>query len=153
MQFLEPVEQHTQFAMEDWPLHMTLADVFAINVNSSLLSELHEMLSRQKAFTIKVGDDLRFGSNDSPLVVAGIETNAKLQKLHNELVDFLEEHGAVFNSPEFTRDGFVPHSTVQKNSRINKGEILEVTALSLIDMFVDGDWRSRKVLDTISLPN
>lgn len=151
VQFLEPQTNGTRFSMEEWPIHVTLADTFAIDLSDSLIQELHAMLSQQKSHHITASDDLRFGTEGNPLIVVGFEKSIELQTLHAALIDFLEKQGAAFNSPEFTQDGFIAHSTIQNGSRIDKGDSLHIGSLSLIDMFVDGDWRSRKVLDTFNL--
>lgn len=93
------------------------------------------------------GDDLTLGTTK----VVIIENNDELKKFHNKIVDLLELNGVQFNVPEFTRRGFLPHSTIQKSGRLHKGEAIEITTISLVDMFPGGDWQQRKVLNIFEL--
>ena len=80
-----------------------------------------------------------------------IEKNDGLQKLHDQIVDLLELHGAKFNTPEFTRSGFLPHSTIQKSGRLSEGDKIEINTLFLIDMFPNKNWQQRRVLRKFKL--
>lgn len=151
VQFLETVREETVFSMDDWPLHTTLADVFALDLNEDVITKLTAFLATKNSFTIKAKDDMTLGSTDNPCPVTLIENNIMLQSLHDTLIDLLEQSGAIFNSPQYTHQGYLPHSTIQKHARIHAGDVFKVNELSIIDMFVDGDWRQRKVLQTIKL--
>ena len=67
------------------------------------------------------------------------------------MLSVLEEGGLKLNDPQFARDGFLPHATVQKHARLNKGDKVQFTALSIVDMFPDEDPYKRKVLKTIKI--
>ena len=70
-------------------------------------------------------------------------------KLHFDVLAILEDGGLILNDPQFARDGFLPHATVQAHARLNKGDRVQFTALSIIDMFPNKDPYKRKVLKTI----
>lgn len=74
-----------------------------------------------------------------------------LTKLHLHVLKELEDGGLVLNDPQFARDGYLPHSTVQKHARLNKGDRVKFTSLSIIDMFPNKDPYMRKVLRTIRI--
>jgi hypothetical protein len=145
--FLIPVEVGTEFKMADWPLHITLADVFAIELETGIQQKLTNLLAEQPSLVLSVGQDATLGTTN----VALINKDNRLQNLHDKIIDLLELNGVQFNTPEFTRTGFLPHSTVQKSGRLNIGNEVEITSISLVDMFPGGDWQQRKVLNNFSL--
>lgn len=146
--FISPIENDVQFQMSDWPLHITLADVFAVDRHDSTIdSKLTALLSEITIVKTKAMNDGTLGT--APVVL--LEKTSQLQQLHSRLIELLKENGADFNNPEFTNDGFIPHSTIQKNSRLNIGEYINIDSLSIVDMLPDGNWQQRKVLATFGL--
>lgn len=67
------------------------------------------------------------------------------------MLAILEGGEIALNDPQFSRNGFLPHGTVQKHARLNKGDKVRFTALSIVDMFPDEDPYMRKVLNTIKI--
>ena len=145
--FLKPLEVGAEFHMSDWPLHITLADVFAIGLSPTLEQQLAELLEGQPPVELSVGEDATLGTTN----VALVNKTNELQNLHEEIVDVLEQNGVIFNTPEFTRSGFLPHSTIQKSGRLHTGDTFHITSVSLVDMFPNGDWQQRKVLHNFAL--
>ncbi|MFO0971213.1 MAG: 2'-5' RNA ligase family protein [Candidatus Saccharimonadales bacterium] len=146
--FIDPIEVNTEFSVEGWPLHVTLADVFSIERNSlDIQAKLKELLEKQPALKTFANKETVLGTTKVTL----LDNTTSLRKLHTALIDLLETNGAQFNVPEFTREGFLPHCTTQKTARLNiKDEIL-IDNLALIDMFPNGDWQQRKVLTAFKL--
>jgi hypothetical protein len=151
VQFFEPVGEHAQFSMDNWPLHTTLADVFSADLTEIALGRLTAFLSSQHPVSTAAKGDATLGSADHPTHVTLIENSPALQSLHDGLVDALAESGAVFNSPQYTHDGFLPHCTIQPTARIHAGDAIVIDRLSIIDMFVGGDWRQRSIIKNIAL--
>ena len=145
--FLKPIEVGTEFAMADWRPHVTIADVFAIELDTAIKQSLADLLAQQSPIMLSVGEDVTLGTTKVVL----INKNGELQSLHNKVVDLLELNGAKFNTPKFTRKGFLPHSTIQKSGRLDVGEEFEITLISLVDMFPNGNWLQRKVLNNFNL--
>ena len=145
--FFESIEIITEFAMTDWPPHITLADVFAIELDTGIEQKLEAMLACQPPITLSARGDSVLGTTEVVL----IEKNDGLQKLHDQIVDLLELHGAKFNTPEFTRSGFLPHSTIQKSGRLSEGDKIEINTLFLIDVFPNKNWQQRRVLRKFKL--
>jgi len=103
--FLNPQEVGVAFDMTDWPLHITLADVFAIDRKGTGIDDkLHTLLATQSPVEITATHEAVLGT--TPVVL--VEKAEQLINLHNRIIDLLESCDAVFNSPEFTRDGFLP---------------------------------------------
>ena len=145
--FLKPIGIGSEFSMADWPPHITIADVFAIDRTTTLEQELLILVTQQSPIQVTAGKDGTLGTTDVTL----INQYEKLKDLHNIVINQLERHGALFNNPEFTREGFLPHSTIQKSSRLSKGDEIKLTTLTLVDMFPNGNWQQRKILCNFEL--
>jgi len=146
--FLTPLADGMQFHMTEWPLHTTLVDVFMIDrATTNIDAKLAAVLSEIEPVTVGAKDDIVLGM--TPVVL--LEKTLPLEQLHLAIVDLLEENGAIFNNTQFARDGFLPHSTIQDNGRLSRGDVITIDSLSLVDMFPGGDWEQRKVLATFTL--
>ena len=95
-------------------------------------------------------DDRFFGENGRVQVVL-LNRSGSLVDLHLDIVALLEDGGLALNDPQFARDGFLPHATVRKHARLNKGDEVKFTTLSIVDMFSDEDAYKRRVLKTIKI--
>jgi 2'-5' RNA ligase len=138
-----------EYSMADWPLHVTLADVFSIQGDyKDLLRELRECLDGRRPVKAKVIGDEWFGCNKD-VHVKLIGKTSDLQKLHETVLGILVGYGAVFNNPEYTKEGFRPHSTVQKTENLEIGDYVVFDSITLIDMYPDGNPYRRRVLGTI----
>lgn len=148
---LEALEEGAEFPSSGWPLHITLADTFALKrQDTDFDSKFRTLLAQQKPVTAIVGEDELFGP-EKQTRVALLIPNQELKALHYSIVNLLKQAGAIFNNPEYNEDGFRPHSTVQPRTRLNKGEQITIDSLCLIDMFPDDDPYQRKVLTKIKL--
>jgi hypothetical protein len=151
IQLLEDVPEGIQFEWTNWPLHSTLVDVFAIDWDApTLIKKLEELLADHAQARSVAEEDELFGPEKQTRVVL-LQKTSDLVKLHLDLVAMLEEGRLKPNDPQFIREGFLPHSTVQKHARLNKGDQVTFDTLSLIDMFPDGDPSQRKILKTVTL--
>ena len=140
--FIHPIDEGTTFSMYEWPLHTTLADVFAINYSDELLTDLQQYADSLVPITTSVGKESML--SETPVWL--LKKSKELQDLHVNLLEVLKKHDAQFNTPEFTREGFLPHITKQKNSAMYEGERVDIDSFSLVDMFPNGDWQERKVI-------
>ena len=148
----DPLDDGTQYHMSEWPLHTTLADVFAVDITgTTLLTEIETLLNQTSALTVRPLRNTQLGSHDSPVDVTLLEPTDELISLHTALVRLLETHGAVFNTPEYTRDGFLPHVTVRGKQFLKPDTELHIKSVSLIDLFPNSDWQQRKVVRTFDL--
>jgi len=146
--FIAPLIIGAQFDMKEWPLHITLADVFAIERQGATIdAKLTKMLASQSVIKTTAREDATLGTTRVILV----DSTNELVTLHLRLIDLLQANGALFNNPEFTRNGFLPHCTIQETGRINSGDELRIDSLALVDMFPDNNWLQRKVISTFSL--
>ena len=146
--FIPPIHLGTSFHMSDWPVHVTLADVFAVDRHGVGIDEkLARLLAKMEPAHTTARRDTTLGT--APVVL--LDRTAPLVALHTAIVDLLEENGATFNTPEFTKDGFLPHSTIQKSGRLHVGDTVVINSISLVDMFPDNDWEQRRVLATFPM--
>lgn len=140
-----------EYAREDWPPHVTLADVFAIEGSwHEVIEDLQSTLMNIPPVESYISGEEKFGK-DKTIPVQLIRKTNELQALHDLIIDILEAHDATFNSPEFTRDGFKPHSTIQKEGRLQPGDKIRFDSVTLIDLFPSNDPYQRRILGTIPL--
>lgn len=142
VQFFQQLDEGEVFHMSDWPPHVTLADTFAIDITDQLLTELEAYLNRWHYTVTCVQDEGILGTTDVWL----LKNTLELQATHDRLIDILDKHGATFNNPNFTRNGFIPHITKQANFDIKINDKVSIDTLALVDMFPNQNWQNRKVV-------
>lgn len=148
---IDPLTDGYEYAMEQWPLHITMADVFALNGSpTDLLASLGETLGVDDIVRVTVNGDRWFGE-DGEVHVKTFDASPDILNMHENILRVLEMYGVVFNHPEYTREGFVAHSTVQKEKGLRDGETVTVDRLTLIDMFPNENPYRRRVLGTVAL--
>lgn len=151
IQLFEHVPVGTLFSSSNWPLHSTIVDTFAIDWNlPTMVEELTSALQPHDLAT-SVAEEERFFGEDGHVQVVILNKTSSLIKLHYDIIKKLEKGGIKLNDPQFAKEGFLPHSTVQSHARLNKGDEVTFNALSVIDFFPDGDSYKRKVLATIPI--
>ena len=151
VQFFDPVDEGFEYSSDNWPLHSTIVDTFAINWSvNEMVAQLTELLCRHAPAYSTAEEDRLFGENGD-IRVTLLDRSESLVALHLNVVTALERGRLILNDPQFARDGFLPHTTVQKHARLNKGDKVRFTALSIIDMFPDADAYKRRVLKTIEI--
>lgn len=151
VQLLEDMTVGTCFSSNNWPLHSTLADTFAIDWDVPIMVEkLTKLLSTHTQVTTVAEDDRFFGDSGQVQVVLLKKTD-DLVRLHNDVITLLEQGGWNPNDSQFAKESFLPHSTVQPQGRLNKGDEIAFDALSVIDFFPDEDPYQRKLLATIKI--
>jgi hypothetical protein len=151
IQLLERMPVGEQFSANDWPLHTTIVDTFAVDWElPTMIRQLRQLLHAQPCIATIVGDDRLFGDNGQ-VRVALLKKTADLANLHNAIIQLLERGNLKLNDPQFAKEGFLPHSTVQSHARIHKGDSISFSELSIIDFFPDGDPYQRKVVATIRI--
>ncbi len=148
---MENVQDGAEFYYTDFPLHITLAGVFAINKKGLWLAErLTNLLMDQKTFKIQTGKKDMFGPNKD-VAVMKIMKSPELLGMYNKIHSWLLESGAIYNEPQYQGYGYLPHSTFQKSGLLNENEVRQIKSVSIIDLFPNGDGYKRKVFKTIEL--
>jgi hypothetical protein len=126
---------------------MSLRLIEKIQTDSNIESKLEGLLSTQPIVRLLADKQTVLGTTKVVL----LNKNEELTALHTSTVNLLEQNGAVFNTPQYTRTGFVPHCTIQKTERLNMGERVILTTVALVDMFPKGNWQQRRVISTFTL--
>lgn len=149
VQLLEPMAEGAEYASADWPLHVTLAGIFSVDLTGErVIEQLRDMLVTQKPFTVIAGQDAYFGVKKQTRVTV-LEISDELRTLHYKVVALLRWVGAEFNTPEFIEAGFRAHATVRPHARLRRGDTVTFHALTVIDMYPNGNPYRRKVLRTL----
>lgn len=151
IQLFKDIPEGTQFSASNWPLHVTIADTFAIDWDApTMVEKLTQLLSSRTSATSVVEND-RFFGDQRQVRVALLKKTDDLVKLHQDVIKVLERGGWKPNDPQFAKEGFLPHSTVQKHTRLNKGDEVIFNALTIIDMFPGENPYQRRVIKTIKI--
>lgn len=144
----EDLPKGYEFSASNWPLHITIADVFAISSRSKeLLADLAGLRTLHP-INSEAEDEDWFGENKD-IHVHLMTKPIHLQELHEDVLEILSKNSVVFNNPEYTGDGFKPHVTVSKNSTFNIGDSVAVDSITLIDMFPNQDPTKRRIIGTV----
>jgi len=138
-----------EFNSRDWPLHCTIAGVFALDLIDTLLDEFATVTASHEAFQTATTDIDYFGPNES-VKVRLLAMTEKLNNLHNDVVTFIEQNNGVFNEPHFLRQDFAPHITMRGEAPDKNGAIV-FSQLTLVDMFPDADHTRRRVIASFPL--
>jgi hypothetical protein len=151
IQLFEDAPEGTMFSSNSWPLHSTIVDVFAISWDvTTMIEKLVHLLSNHQQATSCATDDAYFGPDKQTHVML-LEKTDSLVQLHTGVIGLLDDGVLVLNDPQFAREGFLPHATVLKHARLNKGDPIVFSALSIVDFFPNGDPYMRKILKTIRI--
>ena len=148
---LEDIEEGASFASSNWPLHTTLVDTFAIDWSlETLQNKIFEVAREQDSISTKGVGDEYFGPDNEVHVIL-LEKNEDLKTIHYALLQKLKEGNLRLNDPQYSEDGYLPHSTVQKHRQVEAGGAVSINNLALIDMFPNEDPYQRKVLKIFNL--
>lgn len=148
---LEEIPEGSLFHYSDFPLHVTLAGVFKLDISGDEIAhEIQDVVKDVSSFAIEGGEKAMFGPEKN-IAVTKVKESPELQGLYTLLHNHLVSLGAVYNSPEFEGDGHIAHSTFQKSGRLSEGETRHITSISLIDLFPNSDGYQRKIHKTIAL--
>lgn len=114
--FKSPQKDGSEFRMDGWPIHITLADVFAVDLDkSSIVKKFEDLCSESIPVPVTVKSESNLG--ETPVLL--LSESPGLAGLHTKVVSLLESSGAIFNSPEFTRAGFIGPSDFMALLRFN----------------------------------
>lgn len=120
IQLFEDVPEGAEFSASSWPLHATIADTFAIDWDVPTMIETFTELLSTHATASSVVEEDRFFGDQGQVQVALLKKTDDLVKLHCDVIECLTQGGWKPNDPQFAKEGFLPHATVQKHARLNK---------------------------------
>jgi 2'-5' RNA ligase len=148
---LVPLLVGESFAMQDWPLHITVLPPFLTHASSEHIADaIAAATSGQPAISAIAGRDELFGRRQN-VPVTVVEDNEALTLLHRTLAAAVLPFAATPNEPAFTGPGFRPHITVKPHGRVHEGDELSLSQLALVDMAPRAAPQGRLVLATLPL--
>lgn len=148
---LEDIEEGYSFSANEWPIHITLIDTFAIDWDAKTLQREFIEVAQEQIPTSTCGiKDEYFGQNKEVYVIL-LKKNEDLNNMHYALLQKLKEGNLLLNDPQYSETGYKPHSTAQEHNQVNVGESVSIDNLALIDMYPNEDPYQRKVIKIIKL--
>jgi len=151
IQLFEDINDGYEFSSDLWPLHSTLVDTFAIDWSvDEMITHLIDLLSTHETTSSTVIESDSFGAQKQ-VQVSLLERTDALMCLHTDVIEVLERGGLKLNDPQYAKEGFLPHATVQKHAKLNLGDKVSFNALSIVDMFPNKNPYGRKILKTIKI--
>ena len=148
--FLETVEEGQEFFWKDWPQHVTIASVLSMDMTRDFIGQVEKLLLDYEVFLVEAESEGFWGINNDYHVML-LKKSPEILFLHTELHELLIQNGAVFNEPQFEGYGYVPHTTIQKDGRLNVGDTATVQSVNIIDMFPNAEGFQRKVVKTLEM--
>jgi len=115
----------------EWPLHITIVPWFPTADEAKLDAVMEILAARHQAFEVKVGKIDYFGKKDK-LAVNHIEDNNRLRDLHWEVFHSLEKNGFLIHQKDHLGEKYKPHITHQAGRYKWPGEVVNISALSLV---------------------
>ncbi|CAN5152011.1 hypothetical protein BH09ACT6_BH09ACT6_09850 [soil metagenome] len=147
---LQPLKVGESFAVEEWPLHVTVLPPFLTEAEpGEIVAAIAAATSDRGALTVVAGHDEMFGRREDVPVTVVVE-NAELTRLHRTLVDAVRPLATAPDEPAFTGPGFRAHVTVKRQARVREGEVLRLAQIALVDM-APRSAAGRTVLATLDL--
>lgn len=148
---LENASEGSEFYFTDFPLHVTLAGVFAVDKSGQqLFVELNNFLARRTTLEIEADQKAMFGPNQD-VAVMKIKKTADLMALYLAVHLWLEDTKATYTTPQYEGEGYLPHSTFQNTGSLKPGEKRLLKSISLVDLFPNNNGYQRKIFGTIDL--
>lgn len=148
--FLQPLPDGAEFTVGHWPLHTTLVANFALDIEATdLIGKLDALFSDVHPIKTVAIHDEHFGPQGQ-VHVTRLELTDELAELHNKAVALIRQNGGIFDEPQYLEAGYKPHVTVQADGRINEGEHIALSEVSLVDMFPGQNIRGRKIMQTFT---
>lgn len=146
--FIDIANVPAEFPSSAWPLHVTLLANFTLGEPlEQLQKDLARYAQQIEPFTIPAEGEALFEPAKS-VAVSLIQPKAKIMAIHNQLAAIATQLGAVYDEPAYMGEGFIPHATIQAESRLAEGQTAELSHFTLVDMFPGDDIYRRKIIET-----
>lgn len=151
VKLFEKMPEGTEFSSDKWPLHSTVADVFAVNWDTPTLTEKLARGIGNCVIATSIAENDRYFGDNGEIQVTLLQKTDSLVKLHHDVVGLLEEGGWTPNDPQFAKESFLPHATVQPHARLNEGDEVTFDTLSIVDFYPNEDPYMRRIIKTIPI--
>jgi 2'-5' RNA ligase len=143
---LWPLHAGDSFAVEEWPLHITVLPPFHTDADpAAVAAVIASVHVPDTPVIVTAGHDEMFGRREN-IPVTIINDSEALTLLHRDLIEAVRPLAAVPDEPAFTGREFRPHVTVKGESRVHEGDRLTLTQIALVDMAPRASTNGRTVL-------
>lgn len=131
---LSRLREGDQFAVSEWPLHITVLPPFVTDATGREIgAAIRSAASAHSEIRVVAAQDELFGRrHDIPVTV--MADNEKLTSLHRALREAALPFAAAPEVPAFTGTGFRPHVTMKAHGRVHEGDEFALTQLAVVDM-------------------
>jgi 2'-5' RNA ligase len=148
---IEPLRTGDSFAVDSWPLHITVVPPFLTDAEVEVVREIiASATSTTTSLTVIAGDDALFGRREN-IPVTLIKPSEPLVQLHRRLVAALRVVAASPDEAAFTGTDFRAHVTMKNGRRVQVDAALSLTQIALVDMAPRANPAGRTVLATVEL--
>lgn len=145
---LAPLRAGESFAVERWPLHITVVPPFTSLVSADTVADaVRRVAAETRPLGVTVGAAALFGRNED-VPVHLVEPHAGLSAFRAQLLEAVEGYAT---RPLGTRT-FAPHVTVKQHARVTPGQRLRIDQVAVVDMAPRSHPHGRRVLATVPLP-
>lgn len=122
------------FSLRAWPLHVTVVSNFTTSLPAHAIGHLlAPVIEDSGTITASVGSETLFGRNFNVRVNL-VDENPGIRRLHERMLDALDNTDGVYHDPGFLHAGFRPHVTATKLGRVSPGDSLVLRQVALVDM-------------------
>lgn len=137
----------TSIARSEWPAHLTLASIFAVEAPPLLVARTVRLAQVDGvAIDAHLAGPAMFGPNgDIPVQLVGVEP---FHEIHERLAAALERlPGFVADEPEYWHDGYRPHITRGLLADPHEGDVLPIRCIATALLTDRGD----RIIDVIDV--
>lgn len=143
---LWPLRAGDSFAVQEWPLHITVLPPFHTDADpDAVAAAIASVHVPDAPVMVTAGHDEMFGRRHN-IPVTIIDDNEALTRLRRDLIAAVRPLAAVPDEPAFIGREFRPHVTVKGESRVHEGDRLTLTQIALVDMAPRASAQGRTVL-------
>lgn len=140
---VEPLGEET---FSRWPLHITLVPWFEYGEGeANLINDLSSQIPRKvRMIKGRVGQRTWFGYD---LPVRLVEPKDELKRLHDQLLEEVEQVGGGLSDKTFAGPRYNPHITVRGQRVIEGGQKLSIDKITLVKAISDQPQLRQKVAE------
>lgn len=149
--FLKPQKVGFNFPSSAWPPHVTLLPLFTLTRPiEEFIVALKKAAQTMTPFNATAEAEAQFGPRHNVHVMI-LKRDAAMVNLHSKLLEATDGM-LVFDTPEYTGNGFKPHITIQKDNEVPRPlQSYYIADLTIVDMFPGQDITRRAVVETYPL--
>lgn len=148
---LSPLQTGESFAVQSWPLHITVLAPFLTDAAPEEIAQaIAVATSGQGPLTVIAGPEEMFGRRGNVPVTVVVE-NEHVTRLHRTLAAALRPLAASPDERAFIGPTFRAHVTVKDHDRVHEGNELVLSQVALVDMAPRSMPTGRSVLATFPL--